>query len=68
MLPHLSSVHIARGGTLVSPCILHAVDRSIDDSTFQADLKILPLQHYNLIIGMDWLEQHSPMHVHWHHK
>jgi hypothetical protein len=29
---------------------------------------VLPLSTYDLIIGMDWLETHSPMMVHWAHK
>lgn len=33
-----------------------------------ADLKILPLHCYDMIIGMDWLEEHNPMKVHWRHK
>ena len=32
------------------------------------NLKILPLKCYDIIIGMDWLENHSPMQVHWSEK
>jgi hypothetical protein len=35
---------------------------------FQHDLKVLPIHTYDLILGMDWLEFHSPMKVHWHYK
>lgn len=31
-------------------------------------LKILPLSCYDIIIGIDWLEAHSPMEVDWKHK
>jgi hypothetical protein len=31
-------------------------------------MRILPLHNYDMIIGMDWLETHSPMKVHWKHK
>jgi hypothetical protein len=31
-------------------------------------LKVLPLQCYDIILGMDWLEQHSPMVVDWKKK
>jgi hypothetical protein len=36
--------------------------------TFTADLRVLPLHSYDMILGIDWLEQHSPMHVHWKQK
>jgi hypothetical protein len=29
--------------------------------TFQTDFKLLSLDGYDLILGMDWLESHSPM-------
>ena len=32
---------------------------------FFITLKILPLSCYDIILGMDWLEMHSPMEVHW---
>ena len=31
-------------------------------------MKILPLGTYDAILGMDWLEQHSPMTVDWKSK
>lgn len=34
----------------------------------QADLKVLLLSSYDMILGLDWLEQFSPMKVHWKHK
>jgi hypothetical protein len=32
---------------------------------FQSDLGIIPLQHFDILLGYDWLEHHSPMRVHW---
>jgi hypothetical protein len=29
---------------------------------------MLPLQNFDMIIGMDWLEQFSPMKTHWAQK
>ena len=40
----------------------------IHDHSFSADLRVLPLQHFDLILGMDWLESFSPMKVHWKFK
>jgi len=37
----------------------------MQDCSFTSDLRILPLQHFDLILGMDWLESFSPMKVHW---
>jgi hypothetical protein len=33
--------------------------------TFCTDFKLLPLDSYDLILGMDWLEDLSPMSIHW---
>lgn len=35
---------------------------------FHHDLKVLPLHNYDLILGMDWLEFHSPMRIHWRQR
>jgi len=35
---------------------------------FKLPLKILPLHCYDVILGIDWLEQHSPMEVNWKEK
>jgi hypothetical protein len=32
--------------------------------TFTMDVRVLPLQCYDLVLGMDWLEAHSAMWVH----
>lgn len=31
-------------------------------------MKVLPLTNYGLVLGMDWLENHSPMKVDWKNK
>jgi hypothetical protein len=36
--------------------------------TFSSSFKILPLGSYDMILGMDWLECHCPMAVHWAQK
>jgi hypothetical protein len=35
---------------------------------FQTDFKLLSLDGYDLILGMDWLESHSPISIHWAEK
>jgi hypothetical protein len=31
-------------------------------------LKIIPLDHFDMVLGYDWLMQFSPMRVHWGYK
>ena len=40
----------------------------INGHKFAVTLKILLLHCYDVILGMDWLEMHSPMEIHWKHK
>jgi hypothetical protein len=35
---------------------------------FCSDLKILPLKRFDMIVGIDWLEKHSPMKIPWAQK
>lgn len=41
---------------------------SADGHTFKSDFKILPLQFYDGIIGMDWLAARGTMQVNWEQK
>ena len=36
--------------------------------TFDTNLKVLSLGCYDVILGIDWLAQYSPMKVHWLEK
>jgi hypothetical protein len=36
----------------------------IQGHSFQLNLKIIPLQCYDIILGINWLEQFSPMEIH----
>jgi hypothetical protein len=62
------NVQIANGSYLC--CSSQALDASwsLSGVPFSSNLRVLPLSTYDLIIGMDWLETHSPMMVHWAHK
>uniref|UniRef100_A0A0A9EA72 Uncharacterized protein n=1 Tax=Arundo donax TaxID=35708 RepID=A0A0A9EA72_ARUDO len=33
--------------------------------SFCQDTRVLPLRSYDMIIGYDWLEDFSPMWIHW---
>jgi len=62
------TVHVANGHQL--KCQSEFVDMpwSIQNYTFTSTLKVLPLQHYDVIVGMEWLERLSPMQIDWSHK
>lgn len=68
-LPHLpcsaikASVKIANGQVLqCTSSILGCL--SLEEYQFKHDLRILQLDSYDLILGMDWLELYSPMQIH----
>jgi hypothetical protein len=61
-------VKVAGGGIL--PCTHYVPDCSWSyrNLTFSSSFKILPLAHYDGIVGMDWLSTHSPQMVDWKKK
>jgi len=59
------SVQVANGNVMLCSTHLPAAVWKIQNYHFSSDLWILPLQHFDLILGMDWLESFSPMKVHW---
>lgn len=61
-------VQVADGGQLLCALEFQACAGNIHSYEFQSNIKIIPLQFYDMIVGMDWLEQHSPMQIHWLHK
>ncbi|CAN6328732.1 unnamed protein product [Urochloa humidicola] len=67
-VPDLVTVQVANGQRLICSQQLLQAKWSVGGYVFQSNLKILPLSSYDLILGMDWLEAHSPMKVHWQQK
>jgi hypothetical protein len=63
-LPSQLSVQIANGDRI--QCIQQVTQAvwTLGGCEFQSSLRILPLQTYDLIVGMDWLELYSSMMVH----
>lgn len=61
-------VRVAHRGKLWSTHIIPNCQWLCEGVTFSTDFKLLPLSGYDLIPGMDWLEHHSPMSIHWGHK
>jgi hypothetical protein len=58
-------VQIANGGFLQCSGLFKQLQWSVQELSFSSDMKILPLGHFDMILGMDWLEEFSPMQVHW---
>jgi hypothetical protein len=56
---------VANDSRLTSSIQLQDVVWEVQGYKFYSNLKVIPLQHYDLILGYDWLEKFSPMKVHW---
>jgi hypothetical protein len=58
-------VRVANGASIHCTHELKQQQIYIQGHSFLLDLKILPQKCYDVIIGMDCLEMHNPMKVHW---
>lgn len=67
-LSKMQWVRIAGGGQLVCFAWIPKSGWSVGGHRFVTDFKILPLQHYDGIIGMDWLSAQGTMSVNWLQK
>ncbi|CAD6232446.1 unnamed protein product [Miscanthus lutarioriparius] len=63
-----ASVKIANGQILRCSSVIVDCQFALGDYQFQHDLRILQLDSYDLILGMDWLSRYSPMQIHWESK
>jgi len=61
-------VQVANGQVLSCTQFIHSTVWSVQGLQFKYDIKVLPLSSYDMILGLDWLESHSSMQVHWAHK
>jgi hypothetical protein len=52
------TVRVANGS------VMHAKAKLLQGYSFHSDLRVLKLKSFDMIIGMDWLEQFSPMQIH----
>lgn len=67
-MPALVSVKVANGETIACSRQMLQASWFIQGIEFCADLKVLQLITYDMILGLDWLERFSPMKVHWAQK
>lgn len=63
-VPLKATVKIANGQLLHCTSAITDCQFSLGDYLFQHGLRVLPLDSYDIILGMDWLERYSPMQVH----
>jgi hypothetical protein len=61
-------VKVAGGGILQCTHFIPQCTWSCGSTEFCSSFKILPLQGYDGILGMDWLSSHSPQIVEWNQK
>jgi hypothetical protein len=67
LLPRPCRVNVADGTQHKCNSFLPGCQWSSQGHQFSTDLKILPLGAFDVILGMDWLEQHNP-NIDWIHK
>jgi hypothetical protein len=67
-LPKQQRVRIAGGGHLLCTHIIPQCKWMANSHEFATDFKILPLQYYDGIIGMDWLSARGTMNINWDQK
>jgi hypothetical protein len=58
-------VRVANGQIVQSCSELLQTKWSVQGYVFQSDLRVLQLQSFDMLIGMEWMERYSPMKVHW---
>jgi hypothetical protein len=58
-------VQVANGVVLSCASYIPQAQWSVQGYYFVTDLKILPLPSHDMILGLDWLQSFSPMHIHW---
>ena len=67
-LQTLGRVRVAGGGELLCTSVIPHCSWFSQGHEFKTDMKVLPLGTYDAILGMDWLEDNSPMTVDWRAK
>jgi hypothetical protein len=55
------TIKVAGGGHLDTSAITESITYLIQNEAFQNEFKLLPLKSYDIILGCDWIKQHSPI-------
>jgi hypothetical protein len=61
-------VKVAIGQVILSTAEIKGIEWWIQVHTFCTDARVLDIGAYDMILGMDWLEMHSPMQCDWARK
>jgi hypothetical protein len=61
-------VSVANGAKMFSTELVENFTWLTQGQTFSTTLRVLPLQCYDIVLGMDWLETFSPVWIHWRRK
>ncbi|RLN34410.1 uncharacterized protein C2845_PM03G18270 [Panicum miliaceum] len=61
-------VTMANGNVLKSNKMIADVTWWTQGHTFTTNARVLDIKCYDIVLGMDWLEQHSPMWIDWKRK
>lgn len=61
-------VQVADGGQISCSGILPECHWWMQGHCFKSNFRLLALGGYDIILGMDWLQQHSPMKIDWNQK
>jgi hypothetical protein len=67
-LPKPLIVKVDSGECIDSQWQLQRGQWEVQGCSFVSDFMVLPLQHFDVVLGYDWLEQHNPVKVHWSDK
>lgn len=61
-------VQLANGETLITDHYVPQLTWWIQGHSFCADMKVIDMVAYDVILGFDWLTAHSPITHHWGNK
>ncbi|KAJ3701444.1 hypothetical protein LUZ61_005149 [Rhynchospora tenuis] len=59
------SVIVANGERMATDSVCNALTFSIQGHEFQKDMRVLDVKGYDLILGLDWLNELGPMLIDW---
>jgi hypothetical protein len=62
------SIRVANGNMLSCTSEVPNTEWSVQGLSFSTTFKLVPLPIYDAILGIDWLEQFSPMYIDWKRK
>jgi len=65
---HILHLTIVNSGVMTSDHHISQLNWFLQGHTFSYNARVLPLKCFDMILGVNWLEDHSPMWIHWKKK